>query len=81
MSGKFDNPELYRSDKEDAIRREFVNHFRNCPIPDYEILVNLGLFLSSKNLSRILYMDHLYRQIIDIQGIVVEFGTRWGQNL
>jgi hypothetical protein len=26
-------------------------------------------------------MDHLYRQIIDVQGIIIEFGTRWGQNL
>ena len=26
-------------------------------------------------------MNHLYRQIIDVQGIVIEFGTRWGQNL
>jgi len=26
-------------------------------------------------------MDHLYRQIVPIQGIVAEFGCRWGQNL
>ena len=26
-------------------------------------------------------MNHLYQQIIDTQGIVVEFGTRWGQNV
>lgn len=78
---KLDSPELYRSAKEDAIRKEFVEHFRDCPIPGDEILQNLGLFLSSKNLSRILFMDFLYRQIIDVQGIVIEFGTRWGQNI
>lgn len=81
MEIKLDNPELYRSAKEDAIRKEFEKHFRNCPIPGDEILQNLGLFLSSKNLSRILYMDHLYKQIIDVQGIIIEFGTRWGQNI
>jgi len=73
--------ELYRSPYEDKIRRQFVEHFRNCPIPDVDILSNLGLFLSSKNLSRILFMDFLYQQIIDVPGIVIEFGTRWGQNL
>jgi hypothetical protein len=25
-------------------------------------------------------MDHIYTKSIDVQGIVVEFGTRWGQN-
>ncbi len=76
-----DNQELYRSEKETYIRGRAVKHFRKCPIPDEDILQNLGLFLSSKNLSRILFMDHLYRQIIDTQGIVIEFGCRWGQNV
>jgi hypothetical protein len=81
MSVKEINAELYRNAKEDEIRRDFVEHFRNCPIPDNEILQNLGLFLSSKNLSRILFMDHVYRQIVDVQGVVMEFGTRWGPNI
>lgn len=78
---KLENPELYRSAEEDRIRKEFEQHFRNCPIPNDEILQNLGLFLSSKNLARILCMDFLYRQIIDLQGIIIDFGTRWGQNM
>jgi hypothetical protein len=45
------------------------------------MLSNLGLFLESKNLARILFMDFLFRQIVDVQGVVMEFGTRWGQNL
>ncbi len=72
--------ELYRSPVEDQIRTSFVQHFRKCPIPETDILQNLGLFLSSKNLSRILFMDHIYKQILDVHGVVMEFGTRWGQN-
>jgi len=79
METKIDKQELYRSEKEDAIRNDFVQHFRNCPIPDLDILQNLGLFLNSKNLSRILFMNHIYQKIVDVHGIVVEFGTRWGQ--
>ena len=29
----------------------------------------------------ILLMDHLFRQIVDVHGCVMEFGTRWGQNM
>jgi hypothetical protein len=73
--------ELYRSAEEDKVRRSFVDTFKSCPIPDIDILNNLGLFVSSKNLSRFLFMHHLYEQIVDVPGIIIEFGTRWGQNM
>ncbi len=71
----------YESTDESSIRAQVIETFKQCPIPETEILSNLGLFLNSKNLSRILFMDHLYQQIIDVQGIVIEFGVRWGQNM
>jgi hypothetical protein len=61
-------------------RQNLLQLMRECPIPDDEMLKNLGLFLVPQTLSRILFMDFLYRQIIDVQGSVVEFGCRWGQN-
>ncbi|MDD4984421.1 MAG: hypothetical protein PHQ43_01330 [Dehalococcoidales bacterium] len=73
--------ELYASSHEQQIRSDFVKTFRECPIPDEEVMQNLGLFLNSKNLSRILYLDYLYRQILDLQGIIMDLGTRWGQNM
>lgn len=45
------------------------------------MLENLGLFLTAKDLSRILFMDQLYRQIVEVEGVILEFGTRWGNNL
>lgn len=71
----------YSSPDEDSVRNNFLKHFQNCPIPEDQILPNLGLFLNSKTLSRILFMHHMYQQIIDVQGIIMDFGTRWGQNL
>ena len=59
--------ELYRTREEDKIRNEFLEHFKNNPIPENELLSNIGLFISSKNLAKILYMHHLYTQIIDVQ--------------
>lgn len=76
-----DNQELYRSKKEDTIRKDFVKTFKECPIPDDDLMQNLGLFLSSKNLGRIFFMHHIYQLQLDIHGTIMEFGTRWGQNL
>ena len=73
--------ELYRSPEEDKLRNSFVKHFHQCPIPEYDLLQNLGLFLSSKNLSRILFMNHIYQQIVDTHGVIFDFGTRWGHNM
>ena len=55
--------------------------FKSTPIPEDQLLSNLGLYLESKNLSRLLFLDHLYRRIVDVQGTVLEFGARWGQNM
>ncbi|MDD5327087.1 MAG: crotonobetainyl-CoA--carnitine CoA-transferase [Phycisphaerae bacterium] len=62
------------------MRKKFLSYFKNCPIPDEEILSNLGLFLNRQTLSRMLFMHELYKQIINVHGIIVEFGVRWGQN-
>lgn len=62
-------------------RTDFLQLFRQAPIPDNELLSNLGLYLSRQTLSRILFMHELYQKIIDVHGVVMEFGVRWGQNL
>lgn len=71
----------YSSTTETGARNEMSRLLKEAPIPDEQLLSNLGLFLESKNLARILFMDFLFRQIVDVQGAVVEFGTRWGQNV
>ncbi|MFX1277415.1 MAG: crotonobetainyl-CoA--carnitine CoA-transferase [Promethearchaeota archaeon] len=69
------------SKKELSIRENFFRLFEECPIPNNELLSNLGLFIKRQDLSRILFMNELYKKIIDVNGIVIEFGVRWGQNL
>ena len=71
----------FSSSEEEEVRSNFLQHFKNCPIPEDQLLSNLGLFLNSKSLARILFMQHLYEQIVDVQGVVFDLGTRWGQNL
>lgn len=62
-------------------RKQLVELLENWQIPDDEKLLNLGTFLIPQTLSRILFMDFLYKQILDVQGVIFDFGTRWGQNL
>lgn len=70
------------SSKEELEKRErFKTIFYNNNIHNPEVLQNLGLFTSRQSLSRILFMSELYQKIINVHGIVIEFGVRWGQNL
>ncbi|MEK4239919.1 crotonobetainyl-CoA--carnitine CoA-transferase [Paenibacillus sp. FSL H7-0714] len=62
-------------------RTTVAEQLRGSTIPNSELLDNLGLYLRRQNLSRILYIHDLYKQIIDVHGIIMEFGVRWGQNL
>ena len=72
---------ILSSSEERAIQKQFVEHFKSSPLPDDEILPNLGLFLTSKTLSRLLFFYEIYKKIIHTHGIIVEFGVRWGQTL
>jgi hypothetical protein len=67
--------------KEHNSRHEFFNFFKDTPIPNEQLFNNLGLFLRRQNLSRILFMNELYKKIVNLHGVVIEFGVHWGQNL
>ena len=71
---------FYANSQELSHRSKMTEYLHSCPIPDDELLTNLGLFIESKNLARILFMDYLFRQIIEVPGVIMEFGTRYGQN-
>lgn len=81
MDGDSVGIKTYASSGEEGNRASLAEALKHCPIPEDQLLPNLGLFLESKNLSRILFMDFLFRSVVDVQGVVMEFGTRWGQNL
>jgi len=74
-----DKQEWYASEKEEEIRKMAFEHFKDCPIPDADMLSNLGLFINSKEMSRIMFMNHIYRQTLGVHGAIMEFGCRWGQ--
>jgi len=69
------------SGPEKTAREALVELLETSPIPRDEKIDNLGVFADHVLLGRILFMDHIYRLIVDVPGVVMEFGTRWGQNI
>lgn len=70
----------FESNQEREVRGLIVDKLLSTSIPTNQLLSNLQLFINSKNLSRILFFDFLYRQILQVPGVVFDFGTRWGPN-
>lgn len=51
------------------------------PIPKDEIMNNIAVYLDRRVLSRFLFINELYQNILDIHGSIFEFGVRYGQNI
>jgi hypothetical protein len=69
------------SSSEKDSQKHFAGLLKSTPLPDDELLANLGLYLSSKGLSRLLFFYEIYQKILHSHGVIVEFGVRWGQTL
>jgi hypothetical protein len=70
-----------QSEKEQNNRAQLYQLFKETPIPGINVLGQLGLYMNRMNLSRMLFINHIYKQIVETHGVVMEFGTFWGQNL
>jgi hypothetical protein len=76
-----DTVRLRASETETAAYQGLARAVREAPMPENQLLAHLPLYLTRASLSHILFMSDLYRQVLDVHGDVVEFGTRWGRNL
>ena len=70
----------FKTDDEEIAEQRILKNLFSKKIPDHEILENLGLFLTAKNLSRLLCLNDIYKKQVEINGNIFDFGTRWGQN-
>jgi hypothetical protein len=69
------------SNEEESNRKKMLELYKRNPISEKEIIYTNSLFLKRQELSKILFFNELYQKILDIHGIIIEFGCRWGQNL
>ena len=58
------NVKSYISKKELDQRDRFHDLYKQCPIPDDDILNNLPLFMKRQNIARLLYFNDLYKEIL-----------------
>lgn len=73
--------ETKASDEQLAHREVLYRLFQERPMPDDQLMICLGLFMRSSALAKILFLNELYELIAKKPGVIVEFGTWWGQNL
>ncbi|MBA1196801.1 hypothetical protein G7011_06725 [Pseudomonas plecoglossicida] len=61
-------------------REQLWQAFTKAPLDDAEKERNLGLFIRSASLARLLAISDLYREIVHLPGSILDFGTWRGQN-
>lgn len=71
----------FASEEELLFRKDLINLFKNSPIPDNEILSNLNLYDRRQNVLRTLFFNEIYKRILNLPGVIIEFGCRWGKNM
>jgi len=77
------NIESVNFKKDNALENkvEFIKLFEKCPIPNDQVLYNLGLFTRRHVLAKIFMLNELYKKIVPIHGVICEFGVHWGNNI
>lgn len=71
----------HESDHERAVRHRLARLLANTPISPEELVDNLALYLRRQPLTDLLSLDALYRMILDIPGVIMEFGVHRGRHL
>lgn len=67
--------------EERLLEDQFFRVFKNNPIPDNHLLAQLSLFMNRQSLTRVLYFYELYKKIINVPGVIMEFGVFYGRDL
>lgn len=70
-----------QNSKDFAIKQSLYDAFENAPVPKSERFAQISLFLDRRMISRFLFMNEIYEKILDIHGVIMEFGVRYGSNL
>ncbi|NDU71401.1 class I SAM-dependent methyltransferase [Actinomadura sp. DSM 109109] len=69
------------SDQERDVRERLTRLLAKTPIPSQYLIDNLALYLRRAQLTDLLCMDALYRMILDVPGVIMEFGVLYGRHL
>jgi len=62
-------------------KRRLLELFAQRSTSDDELLANAGLYMRSSGVAKLLFLNELYEMIVDVPGIIMEFGVWFGQNV
>lgn len=71
----------HESPTEKDVRERLTTLLTETPIPPVYLIDNLPVYLRRHQLADLLTMDALYRLLIDVPGVVMEFGVLHGRHL
>lgn len=66
------------SDSVIEARQRLFRLFKQRPMTDEDLLVNLAMYMRSGSLAKLLFLNEIYQKIIDIPGSILEFGIWMG---
>lgn len=79
MTKKLRQTSQILSEQNTSLNRENLYQlFEDRPFDNIDTLTNLTLFMRSGSLAKLLFIDELYREILQIPGQIFEFGTWLG---
>jgi hypothetical protein len=59
-------------------RKQLYRLFSKRPMSDEDLLVNLSMYMRSGSLAKLLFLNEMYQKIIDLPGVICEFGVWMG---
>ena len=75
------NVETFANDEQKQIRLQLAELLRASNLPNEELIKNLSLFIPWQETMRCMFIEELYRKQLEVPGVIMEFGNRWGRNL
>lgn len=66
---------------ETDVRQRLAKLLADTPLAPEELVDNLTLYLRRQQLTDLLSMDALYRMVLDVPGVIMEFGVLRGRHL
>lgn len=71
----------HESDNERQVRQRLAHLLASSPISPGELIDNLTLYLRRQLLTDLLSLDALYRMILEVPGVIMEFDVHRGRHL
>src|SRR5690242_6339075 len=70
-----------KSESYQDAEKQLAKYFFDSSIPKEELLENCFLFLTTQHIKRALFFYEIYKKIVNVPGVVMHFGSRWGRHL